>query len=208
MSKEDVERRISMSKEDVWRHHAEDWQNILKKNLILKVANLGVTTAILDVGDKESNLERCIGGMGDNRDVDDTYSELSASLTALVNLSKKVIDKHHNAFGEACQHLAVIRNAAEHRKPVALQEVKAFRKTVADQCKAAGTQLSNAPDVPHVVQTWTHFVQYIDQHGKGINALRHLINDCKQHTKVGELDQLKPAFMRLAKSCENAATIS
>jgi hypothetical protein len=197
-----------MPKADQWRHHAQDWQDILKKNLILKAANLGVTTATLDVGDKEMELERAMEGRVVDHDVDNAYNALSASLTALVNLSKKVIDKYNPTFGEACQHLAVIRNAAEHRKPVALQEVKAFRKTIADQCKAAATQLSNANDAPHLLQIWDQFVQYLDQHGKGINAMRQLIAQCKQHPKAGTLENLKPEFVKLATNCENAAKMS
>jgi hypothetical protein len=197
-----------MPKDEVWRRHAQDWQGILSKNLILKAASLGVTTAILDVGDKEVELERAMEGRAVDHDVDNAYGALSTSLTALVNLSKKVIDKYNNNFGPACQQLAVIRNAAEHRKPVALQEVKAFRKTVADQCKASATQLSNANDAHQLVQTWDHFVQYLDQHGKGINALRQLIAQSKQHAKAGTLEHLKPEFVKLAKDCENAAKMS
>ena len=196
-----------MPKEDQWRHHAQEWQGILSKNLLLKAANLGVTTAILDVGDKEMDLERAMDGRGVDQDVDNDYSALSASLTALVNLSKKVIDKHHNTFGEACRHLAVIRNAAEHRKPAVLLEVKAYRKAVADHCKATATQLSNANDAPHLVEIWNHFIQYLDQH-KGINALRQLIAQCKQHPKTGSLEELKPELSQLARNCENAAKMS
>ncbi len=197
-----------MPKHEVWRQHAQDWQGILGRNLILKSANLGVTTAILAVGDAEVELERALEGRHVDLDVDDAYTELSKALTELVNRSKRVIDKYNATFGPACQHLAVIRNAAEHRKPVALQELKAYRKGVADHCQTAHGQLASANDLQHLLETWNHFVQYLEQHAEGIKALHQLITQCKQHPKAGTLGELKPDFVKLAEKCKNAATMS
>jgi hypothetical protein len=197
-----------MPKDEVWRQHAQDWQGILGRNLILKAANLGVTTAILAVGDREVELERALEGRHVDHDVDDAYSELSKALTELVNRSKRVIDKYNGTFGPACQRLAVIRNAAEHRKPVALQEVKTYRKSVADHCKTSHTQLANANDLAHLLEAWNHFVPYLEQHAAGINSLRQLIAQCKQHSKAGTLEHLKPDFSHLADACQKAATMS
>ena len=193
---------------DEWRKHVEEWKKVLNepKNLGLKAGGTGLSEKIRQVGDAEAEIALALKGR--NVSVSEAYAHLSAELTQLISLCKSTSDKHKKLFTTACAFLDTrIKPEAEKRKSELQGELAELRKEVAAKLAALLQRMTNAKEIHEFGEAWAAFASEFSSHGKSFPHLKPFIAKVEALKKPeGNLEQVRPPYMKLAQECKNAST--
>ena len=193
-----------MAKVDEWRKKAADWKKIYSepKNLGLRMGGTGLTEAILKVGDAEMDFAK---GKETGKELVTAFNDLNKELGALIDLCKKISDKHKKLFTSACKFVDDVKVEATTRRSEAAREVDVIRHKISEICAEAEKQLKAAKDISGLAAYWLIFVMEFEMAGKAFPTLKGVIAKNKEAPEpTGLLATARPKYLKLVENSKNA----
>jgi hypothetical protein len=194
---------------DEWRKLVEDWKKVLNepKNAGLKAGGTGISEKVRFVGDHEAAI--ALAKKGSSLSLSGAYADLSAALTEVIDLCTKTSEKHKKLFTTACKWLDEhIKAAAVTRKGELQGELAALRKGVQTAVGVPLQHLTNAKTIEEFAHAWAAFVTEFESHVKDFPHLKPYAAKAKgAKAPEGNLEQVGPAYLKLARECHNATTL-